>query len=144
MRQRLDRPDREDRQQGEGHVRGAEVLEHIAGEREGQALSAEFARTGNGVPALLDIGGIGLGKAVGEAHLAVLEPGTLEIAHAVERRELARREPTHTIDYGFDHVGFGGGEAFVPRQLLDPGIDTDREQLVGGGGSERSHAGAFR
>ena len=43
MLQRLDRADAQHRKQIEGHIRRAEIFEHVAGEREGQALTAEFA-----------------------------------------------------------------------------------------------------
>ena len=61
---RLDRAYAEHREKVERHVRGAEVFEHIASEREGQALPAEFRGRCNRIPALLDIVPVGFGEAI--------------------------------------------------------------------------------
>ena len=134
MFERFDRPNTQHGKQVEGHVRGAEVFEHIAREREGQSLTAEFHRPRNRIPALLDIVFIGLGEARGQAHHAVLELGAFEIAHAVERGPFARREFADPADDRLDHIGFCGGELFGLGKLLDAGIDADGKQLVLRGG----------
>ena len=141
MLQRLDRADAQHREQGEGHVGRAEVLQHVAGEGKGQALTAMSERRGNRVPALLDIGLIGGLEPVGQADTAVLQPCAFEIALAVERREFARRELADAFDNRFDQIGFGMGETFGLRELVNPGVDADGEQLVGGRRGKGGHLG---
>ena len=130
MIERLDRAHRQHRQQVEGHVGGAEIFQHIAGEREGQALPAIFLGRGDRVPALLDIELVGLGEAVGQPHDAVFEPRALEIADPVERRPFARGQRGDPLDNCFDQVRLGGGETLACGQSGDPGIGTDSKQLV--------------
>ena len=77
---------------------------------------------------------IGLGKARGQAHHAVLELRAFEVAHAVERGPFTGREFADPADDRLDHIGLGGGELFGLGKLLDAGIDADGEQLVLGGG----------
>ena len=131
--QRLDRADRQHRQQGEGEVGRAEVLQHAAGEGEGQALAAEGLGRGDGVPALLDIGAIGLRVAGRQRHDAVLRLGALAVADLAQGGELAGGELADAFGDGLDQVGRRRGEALRTRQLLDAGVDLEREDLLGGG-----------
>ena len=141
MLQRLDRADAEHREQSEGHVGRAEVFEHVARQRERQALPAVRGRAGDGVPALRDIGVIGGLEALGQADHAILELRAFQIALAVERRKLSGSELADAFDDGLDQVRLGMLEALGLRQLLDPGIDADGEQLVGGRRGEGGHLG---
>jgi len=141
MFQRLDRADRQHRQQIERHIRRAEVFEHVARQRERQPLPAEFGRRGNRVPALFDIGAVGRVKPFGQPHNAVLQPRAFQIADTVQEREFPGGELPHAFDDGFDQIGFGMGEAGGLGQFLDPGIDANGEQLVGGWRGIGGHGG---
>ncbi len=136
MADRLDRADGQQGQQGEGHVGAAEVLDHVGGESEGQALSTLFDRTGNRVPALLDEGAIGLGKAVRQRDRAIGQLRAFLVALAVERRPFPGGELADPFDDGPDHVLAGAGEAFVLREFGDSGVDADGGDLVGSGCGE--------
>jgi len=142
MLQRLDRADAQHREQGEGHVRRAEVLQNIAGEGERQALPAMRGWRGDRVPALLDIGVIGGLETFGQADHTVFELGSLQIALAVERGEFPGRKLTDSGDDRFDQIGFGVLEAFGLREFVDPGVDADGKQLVGGRRGKGGHFGA--
>ncbi len=139
MFQRLDRADREHGEQRERHIGRAEVLQHVARQGEGQALTAEGFRRGNRVPALLDIGVVSLPEPVGQAHHAVFKASALQITDAVQGREFSGGELADSLDDGFDQIRFGMGEAIRLGKLLDPGIDADGEQLVGGGRGKGGH-----
>ena len=96
----------------------------------------------NGVPPLLDIGLVGRLEPVGQAHDAVLQLGTFEVADAVERCPFARGELADALDDRLDQIGLGGGIAFALRKLRDPRIGTNGEQLVLGGGLVSHRGGA--
>ncbi len=80
--------------------------------------------------------GVGLGKAVGQAHNAVLKRRAFDVADPVERRPFARRELADPLHDRGDHVGFCRGEAFALRQFAYSGAYLEREELVGGGGTK--------
>ena len=94
---------------------------------------------GDGVPALLDIGAVSGVETVRQAHHPVLELRALQITDAVERREFARCKLPDTFDDGLDQIGLGMGEALGLREFLDPRIDADGEELVGGRRGEGGH-----
>ena len=123
----------------EGEIRAAEVFEHVAGEGEGQALATILGAARDRVPALLDIGLIGLLEPVGQPNHAVLQLGAFQIALAVERGPLPCRELAHAFDDRLDKVGLGGGEVFMLGQFGDAGIGTNGEQLVLRGGLVGGH-----
>ena len=134
MLERFDRADTQHREQVERHIGCSEILEHVAGQREGQALAAKLCRTRDRVPALFDIVLIGCGEAVGQRDNSVLELCALEIANPVQRRPFTRGEFADTTDDGLDHVGLCSGELFRLGKLFDPGVYANGKQLVLGGG----------
>ena len=135
MADRFDRADGEHWEQAKGHVGGAEVLDHIGRQGEGQALAAEVRIARDRVPTLFDIVLIGLGKARGQRDDAVRQYRTLLVADPVERRPFARSELADALDNGRDHVRAGSREPVVRGKVFDPSIDPDREDLVGSVGS---------
>ena len=122
-----------------GHLQGVTGLETWGGVAD--RLAAEFGRGGDRVPALLDIGLVSRVETVGQAHHAVLKLRAFQIALAVQRGEFACCKLPDAFDDGFDQIGFGMGEAFGLGEFVDPGIDADGKQLVGGRRSKGGHVG---
>ena len=102
-------------------------------------MAAKRFGRGDRVPALFDIGLISGAKAFRQAHDAVLQLGAFKIADAVERRELAFGKLADPLDNRFDQIGFGVGELLALRDLFDPSVHADGEQLVLGGGGVWCH-----
>ncbi len=132
--ERFHRADAEHGQQVERHVGRAEILEHVTRQREGQALAAELDGAGDRIPALLDVMFVSFGKAIRQVDRAIFEPGAFEVAHPVERGPFAGSEFANAAYDRLDHIGLGGSKSFGLRQLFDPGVYADGEQLVLGGG----------
>ncbi len=102
--QRLDRRLGQGGAEGEGHVGAVDHLEHRQLQRLGQALPAGLGIARKAVPAALDEGAVGAGEAVRRHHLAVLEPGALNVADAVQRRQHARGQLAGALQDRLNHV----------------------------------------
>jgi hypothetical protein len=131
MLQRLDCANAQHGEQGEGHISRAKVFQHIAGQREGQALPAKFRWRGNRIPTLLDIGLIGAGKTFGQAHNAVFKLRAFGVAHSIEWCKFPSGKLSDPCDNRLNQISLDMGEFLGLREFLDPGIDTDGKQLIG-------------
>ena len=138
--ERLDRADGQHREQGEGEIGRAEILQHAAGQGERQALAAEFRRAADRVPPLCDIVLVGALETVRQADHAVFKHCAFLVADAAQRRPFPGGESADAFDDRLHHLGLGGGEAFAGGQLRDSGALRDRQQQVFGRGDIVSHA----
>jgi hypothetical protein len=89
--QQVDRTGRQQRAERERHVRAGDHLLDGVGDEQREAAAAELGRVLEGPPAGLDVLVVDLLEGGGQHHLLALEPGTLEVAVAVGRRDRPRR-----------------------------------------------------
>lgn len=82
---------------------------------------------------MLDIGAVRFGEAGRQGDSAVGQVCPFLIALAVQRRELSGGELADALDDCLDHIRAGGGKAGIGSQFVDPGVDADGKDLVGGG-----------
>ena len=104
MPERLDRARRQHHHQREAHIGRAQILHQHGGEDQGQALAAMLGGAGQGAPAAVDIGLVGLAEARRHGHALGRPFGADLVADPVQRRELARRELAGALDDRVDQV----------------------------------------
>ena len=85
---------------------------------------------------MLDKGAISLGITGGQGDHACRGAGPLRVTNARQRREFSGGELADAFGNGFNHIGRGGGEAFMRADLADARIDLHRKDLIGGGGGK--------
>ena len=113
LRQRLDAAHGQERRKAEGHAGRVPHLDAGRVEKRRQALAAIGLGTGQRVPAGRGPGAIRLLEAARHGDGAVLERQTLEIAAAVQRRELLIRELARLLEDRLDEI-----EREIAVQLL--------------------------
>ncbi|MCY1547449.1 hypothetical protein D9M68_835130 [compost metagenome] len=88
-----------------------------------QTLATELARPGHARPAVIDVLPIRLAKALGRAHLAILQAAALLVAMAIERRHHFAGIPRALFQHAVDQLAVEAvAEQFAVR--------GDIEQLV--------------
>src|SRR3546814_1979717 len=93
-----------------------------------QALAAEVGVEGQGVPATGDELRVGVLKALGRAHHAVLEDGALAVAGMVQRRQHVGGELACLFQDGAHQVGCRLLVARQPGDLRQDGDSIDRKR----------------
>ncbi len=128
--QGFDRALRQKRAQAEGHIGAVHHFEHGDFERLGQALSAEFGRGRQRIPAAFGKLAIGIGKAGGCEHAAILEARAVNVAGAVERCQHVCREATGRVQHGSRGFGVEIGIGAGLFQPLRAGQFRQRKQNI--------------
>ena len=136
---RLDRTLGQQRAEAEAHVGRVPHLLHGGVDEPGQSLAAPLRVEHEPVPAGLDEGLVGRLPARRGAYLPVDEPGAIDIAGAVQRRQDVGGELRGLLEDGIDEIGRRVLEAGQLADSAKPGELDHDEAHVGDRGGIAGH-----